>query len=180
VFAGFRHAFGKGADGRAPIHAAPLMGSPGVVVLELVIEQRLHLLNGLKPSAPPLNPEMLVELGGIEAFKNAGRATLSFVFEGCVTTPSNPLQCGPATANRARRLLRSAPGSVGGLCNAIGAKEHIPNRKCASHPRFPKASGLWWVGFREGKALSDLALTQPTPSKPLAFPPPSPLSSPHA
>ena len=43
--------------------------------------------------------------------------------------------------------------------------------------RFPKASGLWWVGFREGKALSDLAPPQPTPSKPLAFPPPPPLNS---
>ena len=55
---------------------------------------------------------------------------------------------------------------------------------CPFHSRaalkswFPKASGLWWVGFREGKALSDLALTQPSPSKPLAFPPPPPLNSP--
>ncbi len=98
------------------------MGSPGVVVLELVIEQRLHLLNGLKPSAPPLNPEMLVEQGEIEAFKDASPATLSFVFEGCVATPSNPLSRGPATANRARRLLRSAPCSVGDFCKAIAAK----------------------------------------------------------
>jgi len=128
VFAGFRHAFGKGADGRTPIHAAPLIGSPGVVVLELVIEHGLHFLNGFKPGAPSLEPEMLVELGGIEAFKDAGRATLSFVFEGCVATPSNLLPRGPATANRARRLLRSAPGSVGGLGQAIAAEEHIANR----------------------------------------------------
>ena len=91
------------------------MGSPGVVVLELAIEHRMHLLDGFKPGAPSLDPEMLVEQGAMKAFKDAGRATLYFVFEGCVATPSNPLPRGPATANRARRLLRSAPGSVGDL-----------------------------------------------------------------
>ena len=119
MFAGFRHAFGKGADGRAPIHAAPLMGSPGVVVLELVIEHRLHLLDSFKPGAPSLDPEILVEQGAVEAFKDAGRTTLPFVLEGCVATPSNPLPRGPVTANRARRLLRSAPGSVGDLGQVI-------------------------------------------------------------
>jgi hypothetical protein len=104
------------------------MGVPCVVTREVVIEHRLHFLNGFKPGAPSLEPEMLVELGGIEAFKDAGRATLSFVFEGCVATPSNLLPRGPATANRARRLLRSAPGSVGGLCKAIAEQEHIANR----------------------------------------------------
>ena len=69
-----------------------------------------------------------MEQGAVEAFKDAGWAILSFVFEGYVATPSNPLPRGPATANRARRLLRSAPGSVGGLCKAIAAKEHIANR----------------------------------------------------
>jgi hypothetical protein len=48
------------------------------------------------------------------------------------------------------------------------------------HPPFPKAAGPWWVGFRGGKALSDLALSQLTPSKPLAFPPPPPLFCRHA
>ena len=128
VFAGFRDAFGKGADGRAPIHAALLMGSAGVVALELVIEHRLHLFNGFKPGAPSLEPEMLVALGGIEAFKDARPATLSFVIEGCVATPSNLLPRGPATANRARRLLRSAPGSDGDLGQAIAVKGHIANR----------------------------------------------------
>ena len=47
--AGFWHTVVKGADGRTPIHAAPLMGPPSVVALELVIEHRLHLLDGLKP-----------------------------------------------------------------------------------------------------------------------------------
>ncbi len=126
--ADFRHALGKGADGRAPINAAPLMGPPGVVGRKVVIEHRLHLLDGFKPGAPSLDPEILVEQGAVEAFTDAGRATLSFVFECCVATPSNPLPRGPATANRARRLLRSAPGSDGGLCKASPVKEHIANR----------------------------------------------------
>jgi hypothetical protein len=103
------------------------MGSPGVVVLELVIEHRLHFHDSFKPGALSLDPEILVEQGAVEAFKDAGRATLSFVFEGCVATPSNPLPRGPATANRARRLLRSAPGSDGDLCKVIAVKEHIAN-----------------------------------------------------
>ncbi len=124
----FWHSHSEGADGRAPIHAAPLMGPPSVVAREVVIQRGLHFLNGFKTGAPSLEPEMLVELGGIEAFKEAVRATLYFVFEGCVATPSNLLPCGPANANRARRLLRSASDSVGGLCKAIVVKEHISNR----------------------------------------------------
>ena len=126
--AGFRHTASKGADGRAPIHDALLMGPPVVVAREVVIEHRLHFLDGFKPGAPSLEPEMLVEQREIEAFKDAGRATLSFVFEGCDATPSNPLPRGPATANRARRLLRSAPGSVGDLDQAIAVKGHVANR----------------------------------------------------
>ncbi len=95
------------------------MGPPSVVALGVVIEHRLYHLDAFKPRAPSLEPEMLVELGGIEAFKEAVRATLSLVLEGCVATPSNPLPCGSATASRARRLLRSAPGSDGGLCQLI-------------------------------------------------------------
>jgi hypothetical protein len=104
------------------------MGPPGVVAPEVFIQHRLHFLNGFKSGAPSLEPEMLVELGGIEAFKDAGRATLYFVFEGCVATPSNPLPRGPATANRARRLSRSAPGSDGDLCKAIAVKGYITIR----------------------------------------------------
>ena len=104
------------------------MGPPSVVALELFIKHRLHLLNGFKRSAASLEPELLVEQGAMEAFKDAGRATLSFVFEGCVATPSNPLPRGPATANRARRLLRSAPGSDGDLGQVTALKGHIANR----------------------------------------------------
>ena len=117
--AGFWHALGECADGRAPVHAAPLMGTLGVVSLEVIVEHRLHFLNGFKPSAPPLNPEMFVEQGAVEAFKDA----MSFVFESCVAKPSNPLPRGPATVNRSRRLLRSAPGSVGGRCQVITVGE---------------------------------------------------------
>ena len=121
---GFWHTVSKGAAGRTPIHAAPLMGSPGVVALEVVIEHRLHLLDSFKPGAPSLDPEILVEQGAVEAFRDVGRATLPFVLEGCVATPSNPLSRGPATANRARRPLRSAPGSVGALCQVITVGGH--------------------------------------------------------
>ena len=126
--AGFRHSVSKRAAGRTPIHAAPRMGSPDVVTSEVVIEHRLHFLNGFKPGVPSLDPEILVEQGAVGAFKDASPATLSFVFESCVAALPNPLPRGPATANRARRLLRSAPGSVGGLCKASPVKEHIANR----------------------------------------------------
>ena len=69
--AGFLYALGECPDGRAPIHAAPLMGPLGVVALKVVIEHGLHLLNGLKPGAPSLDPEMLVEQRAVEAFKDA-------------------------------------------------------------------------------------------------------------
>ncbi len=55
------------------------MGPPIIVALEVVIEHRLHLLDGFKPGAPSLDPEILVEQGAVVAFKDAGRATLSFV-----------------------------------------------------------------------------------------------------
>jgi hypothetical protein len=42
-----------------------------------------------------------------------------FVFEGCGATLSNPLPRGQVTANWARRPLRSAPSSVGGLGQVI-------------------------------------------------------------
>ncbi len=104
------------------------MGPPGVLAPEVFIQHRLHLLDGFKPGAPTLDPEMLVKQGSVEAFKVASAATLSFVIEGSVAMPSNPLPRGPATANRARRLLRSAPGSVGDLGQAIAVKGHTANR----------------------------------------------------
>lgn len=64
--AGVGHALGECADGRAPMHAAPLMGPLGVVALKVIIKDSLHLLDGLKPGAPPLDPEMLVEQGAMD------------------------------------------------------------------------------------------------------------------
>ncbi len=58
--AGFLYALGECPEGRTPIHAAPLMGPLGVVALKVCVEHGLHLLNGLKPSAPPLDPALAV------------------------------------------------------------------------------------------------------------------------
>jgi len=55
---------------------------------------------------------------------------------------------------------------------------HRPISVFTTNPRFPKAPGLWWVGFREGKALSDLELTQTSPTNPLPSRPLPPYSPP--
>jgi hypothetical protein len=47
------------------------MGPLGVVALKVFIEHGLHLLNGLEPGAPSLDPEMLVEQRAVEAFKDS-------------------------------------------------------------------------------------------------------------
>ncbi len=59
--AGFGHALGECVDGCASIQTAPLMRPLGVVALKVFIEHRLHLVDGLKPGAPPLDPEMLIK-----------------------------------------------------------------------------------------------------------------------
>ena len=82
------------------------MGPPSVVAREVVIEHRLHFINGFKPIAPSLDSAMLVKQGAMEAFKDTS----------------------PATANRARKLLRSAPGSDGDLGRVIAVKGHIAIR----------------------------------------------------
>jgi hypothetical protein len=47
------------------------MGPLGVVGLEVFIEHRLDLVDGLKSGALPLNPVMLIEQGAMETFKDA-------------------------------------------------------------------------------------------------------------
>jgi hypothetical protein len=69
--ADFWRSLGECADGHAPIHAAPLMRPSHIVALQVIVQHGLHLLDGLEPGAPPLNPEMLVEQGAVEAFKDA-------------------------------------------------------------------------------------------------------------
>ena len=44
------------------------MGPPIIVALKVVIEHRMHLLDGFKLGAPSLDPEMLVEKVAEEAF----------------------------------------------------------------------------------------------------------------
>ena len=46
------------------------MRQHSVVALEVVIEYGLHHFNGLELGAPPLDPEMLVKHGAMEAFKD--------------------------------------------------------------------------------------------------------------
>jgi hypothetical protein len=120
--AGFWHTLGQGADGRSPIHAAPLMGPLSVVALKLFIEHRLRLLNSLESSAPPLNPEMLIKQGAVEAFKDsiglraAGSSALIFMWK----TPFTPTQClgrtspsGPPASNQAGPLLAMTTARTG-------------------------------------------------------------------
>ena len=47
------------------------MGPSGVLAPEVFIQDRMHLLDGFKPIAPSLDPEMLVKQGAVEAFKDA-------------------------------------------------------------------------------------------------------------
>ena len=57
----------EGANRLAPIHAAPLMGWPCVISLEVVVEHSQHLLNNLKQGAGSLEPEIFVEQGAMMA-----------------------------------------------------------------------------------------------------------------
>ena len=47
------------------------MGSLGIVLDEVVIEDGLHLVEGLEPGAAALDAEMLVKQGAVPAFDNA-------------------------------------------------------------------------------------------------------------
>ena len=76
------------------------------------------------------------------SWSSSWSSSWSFVFEGCVATPSNPLPRGPATANRARRLLRSAPGSVGGLCQVITVGGQAGVVSCLLCPQEKDLRGL--------------------------------------
>lgn len=120
--AGFWHALGNGADGRSPIHAAPLMGPLSVVALKVFIEHRLHLLNAFKPGAASLDPEMLIKQGVAEAFKDAiglhaaGSSALIFMWK----TPFTPIRylgrtslSGPPASNQAGPLLAMITARTG-------------------------------------------------------------------
>jgi hypothetical protein len=98
------------------------MGPLSVVALKLFIEHRLRLLNSLESSAPPLNPEMLIKQGAVEAFKDsiglraAGSSALIFMWK----TPFTPIRylgrtspSGPPASNQAGPLLAMTTARTG-------------------------------------------------------------------
>ena len=64
-------AFGEGLGGGAAGHAAALMRPSVIVAVEVGVENRLHLLDGLEPGAPAFDPEVLVEQGTMQALDDA-------------------------------------------------------------------------------------------------------------
>ena len=61
----------KGGSWGAAVHAAALMRSLGIIVDEVLVEDGLHLLDGLKPGASTFDAEMLVEKRAVPALDNA-------------------------------------------------------------------------------------------------------------
>jgi hypothetical protein len=57
----FRDAFDEGDGGYAAVHAAALMRPAVMVALYVCIENRLHLVDGVEPSATALDAEVFVE-----------------------------------------------------------------------------------------------------------------------
>jgi hypothetical protein len=51
----------EGGDRAAAVHAAALMRSFGIVLDEVLIEDGLHLFEGLEPGAAAFDAKMLVE-----------------------------------------------------------------------------------------------------------------------
>ena len=101
------------------------------------------------PSAPPLRHKALQERTHQSSQKNSGaQTTVTFEF---------------GSFSLAGHLL--VAGFWRGLSEAADERApiHAVPRWPQPHPWFPKAPGLWWVGFREGKALPDLALTETLP-----------------
>lgn len=66
-------AFGEGLGGGAATHAAALVRPAMMVAVEIGVENRLHLLDGLEPGAPAFDPEVLVEQGTVQALDDAVR-----------------------------------------------------------------------------------------------------------
>ena len=64
-------AFGEGLGWGAAFHAAALVRPAVIVAVEVDIENRLHLLDGLEPGAPAFDAEVLVEQRAMEALDDA-------------------------------------------------------------------------------------------------------------
>jgi hypothetical protein len=66
----FRLRFGQAGDEDGlwcpAVHATALVGTFRVVAGEVVVENRLHLADGLEPGAPAFDPEVLVEQGAVK------------------------------------------------------------------------------------------------------------------
>lgn len=71
----FRLRFGQaGEEGglwRPAVHAAALVGTFRIIAGEVVVENRLHLADGLEPGVRAFDPEVLVEQGAVEALGDA-------------------------------------------------------------------------------------------------------------
>lgn len=63
---GFGQAVDEGLCGRAAVHVAALVGPALSVACGEVVENGLHLLDGLEPGPAPLDAEVLVEQGAVE------------------------------------------------------------------------------------------------------------------
>ena len=61
----------EGGDRGAAVHAAAVMRSFGIVLDEVLIEDGLHLLEGLKPGAAAFDAKMLVEKRAMPTLDNA-------------------------------------------------------------------------------------------------------------
>jgi hypothetical protein len=68
---GAGQAFGEGLGEGGAAHAAALVRPAMIVAVEAEVENRLHLLDGLEPGAPALDPEVLVEQGAMQALDDA-------------------------------------------------------------------------------------------------------------
>ena len=64
-------AIDESGDGGAAVHAAALMRSLSIVLDKVVVEDGLHLVEGLEPSAAALDAEMLVEKSAVQALDDA-------------------------------------------------------------------------------------------------------------
>ena len=69
----FWQAFDEGCCGCSAVHAAALMRPAVIVADEIVVENGLHLLDGLEPGAASFDAEVLVEQGAVQAFDDAVR-----------------------------------------------------------------------------------------------------------
>jgi hypothetical protein len=55
----------EGLGGCSALHAAALMRPFSIVLDNILVEQGLHLVDGLEPGLAALDPKVLVELGSV-------------------------------------------------------------------------------------------------------------------